>query len=118
MEKIRIKKKTVLAILRENKERHCLEFEEGMAGWVSKAKIKLEELLAGLNSDKARSIKIEIYLPKPISYEKEYEKAIKMIEYEIRDEIEISTQDFNTYFLDEWNWKENFLSNTGLYKNS
>lgn len=116
MEKIKIRKETVLEILRENKAKHCIEFEEAISGWVSKAKTKLTELLAGLETDRARSLKIEIYLPRPISYEKEYDKAIKMIEYEIRDEVEISTQDFDKYFLDEWTWKENFMSNTGLYK--
>lgn len=116
MEKIKIRKETVLEILRENKAKHCIEFEEAIIGWISKAKIKLTELLAKLDTDQARALKIELYLPRPVSYEKEYDKAIKMIEYEIRDEVEISTQDFDKYFLDEWNWKENFLSNSGLYK--
>jgi hypothetical protein len=117
LEKIKIRKETVLEILRENKAKHCIEFEEAISGWISKARIKLTDLLSDLNTDKARSLKIEIYLPRPVSYEKDYEKAIKMIEFEIRDEVEISTQDFDKYFLDEWTWKENFLSNTGLYKN-
>jgi hypothetical protein len=116
VEKIRIRKETVLEVLKENKAKHCLEYEEAILGWISKAKTKLTDLLTELNSDKARSLKIEVYLPRPVSYEKEYEKAIKMIEFEIREEIEISTQDFDKYFLDEWSWKENFLSNSGLYK--
>lgn len=116
MERIKVKKETVLETLKKNKKIHRDEFEDAMEGWIKKCKDKLQELIDGLNSENARSIKIEVYLPKPVSYEKEYDKAIKMIEYEIRNEIEISANDFGKYFLDEWAWKENFLSNTGLYK--
>jgi hypothetical protein len=117
MEKIQVKKETVLEILRKNKETHRTEFEEAMTGWIEEAKKKLTGLLYQLNSNKASEVKFEVYLPKPVSYEKEYEKAIKMVEFEIRDTIEISNSDFERYFLDEWAWKESFLSNTRLYKN-
>jgi len=116
MEKIQVAKTAVLEVLRKNKETHHTEFEEAMQGWLEKAKKKLNNLLEQLNSDKASEAKIEVYLPKPISYEKEYDKAIKMVEFEIRDIIEISSSDFEKYFLDEWLWKGDFLSNTGLYK--
>lgn len=116
MEKIQVKKETVLEILRKNKEIHHVEFEEAIQGWIEEAKKKLTELLDKLNSDKASETKFEVYLPKPASYEKEYDKVIKMVEFEIRDVIEISSADFEKYFLDEWSWKESFLSNINLYK--
>lgn len=116
MEQIEVEKSVVLKVLKDNKEAHKKEFEEAMSGWIIRAKAKVQEILDTLNSEKASETKIELYLPKPISYEKEYEKAIKMLEYEIRDNISISSSDFNKYFLDEWAWKENFLSNTELYK--
>jgi len=116
METIQVKKETVLTTLKKNKELHHKEFEEAIEGWVNQAKNKLEGLLILLNSSEAREVKFEIHLPKPVSYEKEYDKAIKMVEFEIRDVIEISSSDFEKYFLDEWSWKEHFLSNTRMYK--
>jgi len=117
METIQVKKETVLEILKKNKELHHKEFEEAMEGWINKAKNKLERLLTILNSSEARdAILSEVHLPKPVSYEKEYDKAIKMVEFEIRSVIEISSSDFEKYFLDEWAWKEHFLSNTRMYK--
>ena len=85
----------------------------------SKIKEFIKQLDLSLKDDPSdlEKIKFDIHLPKPVSYEKEYDKAIMMIEYEIREEIEISNQDFSKYFQDEWSWKENFFLNTELYKN-
>jgi len=116
-ENVHVRKETVLSTLRCNKEIHRKEYEEAMKGWVEKAIVAVTKVLGELKSDKARDAKVEVYLPKPMTYEKEYDKAIKMIELEVRDEVEISTSDFERFFLDEWSWKRDFLSNTGIYKN-
>jgi hypothetical protein len=115
-ESIRVKRDTVLETLRKNKELHHAEYEEAIEGWIQKAKNKLNTLIEQLNSDNAREVKFELYLPKPESFEKEYEKALKMLELEIRDEIDITKQEFDKFFLDDWDWKDNFLSNTTMYK--
>jgi dsDNA-specific endonuclease/ATPase MutS2 len=116
-ESIKVLKTTVLKTLKENKENHVKEYNEAVEGWVEKAKQKVQNILDQLNSNKAKETKIEVHLPKPVSFEKEYTKAISMLEFEVRDEIEISKHDFDRFFLDEWEWKDNFLTNTTFYKN-
>jgi hypothetical protein len=117
MEMIKVRKATVLETLKKNLEQHQKDYDEAIIGWVEQAKSTLQKILAKLDSDKPYDTVIEVRLPKPVSYAKEYQKAIKMVEYEIRDEIEISSHDFDKFFLDEWDWKNSFLSNTSLYKN-
>ena len=115
-ESIRVRRDKVLTTLKQNKEMHCKQFEEAIEGWIDSAKAKAFEVLQELQSDKARETDILIHLPKPVSFEKEYEKAIKMFELEVRDEVDISNSDFQRFFLDEWSWKHDFLSNTIMYK--
>jgi hypothetical protein len=112
---VKVEKAKVLETLRQNKKIHHEEYEEAMNGWIVKAKEKMLDIITQLQSEKARETKIEIHLPKPVSFEKEYEKTIKMIELEISNEIEISNEEFEKFFLDEWEWKHNFLSNTMMY---
>lgn len=116
MEMIKVKKETVLEVLKKNLDSHKRDYEEALLGWIEKCKVDLQKILDEFNSDKARETRIEIHLPKPISYAKEYQKAIKMVEYEVRDEVEISSHDFEKFFLDEWDWKNSFLSSTSFYK--
>lgn len=121
MESIKVKKTTVLKALKTNKQRHHEEFEEALYGWADEMKKKLNDFLDKLklsiqDPSALEKIVFNVHLPKPVSYEKEYDKAIMMVEYEIREEIEISSKDFSKYFQDEWSWKENFFSNTELYK--
>lgn len=118
MERINVKKETVLDILKKNLVQHQKDYDEAVLGWIEKTKSELKKILEKLDLPNAIEIRIDsIHLPKPNSYVKEYEKAIKMIEYETREEIEISEVDFERYFLDEWNWKTSFLTNTTMYKN-
>jgi len=54
---------------------------------------------------------------KPMSYAKEYERAMALAEWEVADEIELSVHDFNCYVLDDWKWQGSFrrsvMSNAG-----
>jgi hypothetical protein len=118
MEHIKVKKETVLDVLKKNLAQHQKDYDEAVIGWIEKAKVELKKILEKLDLPNAINTKVDITnLPKPFSYVKEYEKAIKMIEFETREEIEISEADFEHYFLDEWNWKSSFLTNTTMYKN-
>ena len=116
-ESVKVLRIKVLNTLKTNKEQHRKDFEEAMTVWIEKAKEKVKDVLSQLNSDKASDVNLSsVNLPKPVSFEKEYEKTIKMIELEVRPEIDISSYDFERFFLDNWDWKNNFLSNTMIYK--
>jgi len=115
---VRISRLKVLDTLKTNKELHRKEFEEAMTGWIEKTKEMVSKISVQLESDKASETELSIFnqFPKPLSFEKEYERAIKMIELDVRLELDISSNDFDRFFLDEWAWKNSFLSNTQIYK--
>lgn len=57
-------------------------------------------------------------LPYPANYTTEYDKAIKMLELSVYDTVTVSKQEFNSYVLNEWDWKNNFVIANSMYVNS
>jgi hypothetical protein len=57
-------------------------------------------------------------LPYPANYTTEYDKAIKMLELSVYDKVTVTKQEFNSYVLNEWEWKNNLVASNSLYVNS
>jgi len=52
----------------------------------------------------------------PVSYEDNYNRAIRMLELSVEEQIELEEQIFNQLVLDEWHWKQMFTSMNATYK--
>lgn len=44
-----------------------------------------------------------------------YEKAIRMLDMSIHDEVELSEQEFCSYVLNDWGWKDSFKASNTAY---
>jgi hypothetical protein len=116
MQDIRVKKDELIAKLKSNREAHVAEFRAAHAAWVEtmiadyKARIKS---LKEDNKDIGRGGGME-----PVSQEKSYDRAIKMLEMSIDTEIVLPEHEFQQYVLDEWQWSQNFKSVTSTYVKS
>lgn len=51
----------------------------------------------------------------PESHSKDYERAIKMMESSIYSDVRLSEQEFDSYVLNNWEWKEKFLLSNSYY---
>jgi len=51
------------------------------------------------------SNKLHVHLPKPISHVKDYDDAIKMIEFSCDNIIELDQPDAKKLLLDDWGWR-------------
>ena len=118
MRTVTVKKQQLIDKLRENKEIHRREFTEAMVGyWITfehglkviQEKVKKRDLAVD------HSIPIEA---RPTSHEAEYDRAIKMLEWELSDEVTLSVNDFQCYVMDEWNWQRSFKSMHATYSNA
>lgn len=117
MRSVKINKYELLNIVRENKDKHVKDYEEAVNDYKAAA-IKLAashvELAATGELDKIAQIKA---MPaKPSSYEKEYDRAIRMLELSVEDVIELEEEIFNQLVLDEWTWKHQFALSASMYK--
>ena len=117
MNNVKMDREQLLAIVRENLQKHLADYAEAVedykAGALKVATANLKIAKTG-EIDKFHQIK---GLPqRPSSYEKEYNRAIKMLELSIEDTIDVEQDVFNQLVLDEWHWKNQFVAAGALYK--
>ena len=115
MNTVQIERKELLRILKENKEKHVQEYNEAIVERNIVVVEQMRELIVQFESGEKDLEHITFPLPK--SQEKEYNKAIRMVELDVRDSIELSEHDFEQWVLDEWGWKHVFASTASLYNN-
>lgn len=85
--------------------------------FVERAKVHNIEVIGGKHSGYVRispSIDTNVLIPQ--SFVDAYDKAIQFIESDTREEIEMDYDFYRCVILDEWDWMEEFASNTLAYK--
>lgn len=130
--------------LKKNKRKHVKEYEEAVAGYREASLRKLEEahVKAKANLEKnytelkAKLEKfdpagegaqdmgshlvlvptISINMSLPQSYEQEYEKAVSMMGWDTRDEVELTYAEFMCFVEDSWDWSDDFKAVSAFYK--
>lgn len=115
MQTVKVAKKDLLKVLKENKKKHVKEFESATKIFIEDA---IEKLGAMLDTAKTKGKIIQnLGLTEPQSYEGSYDTAIKMLEMSTDDVIELTHQEFVQYVEDQWAWKGSFTMTTSLYNN-
>ena len=111
MRDVQINKGRLLETLRENQRKHNEAYQEAIVAFYEKFTALLEEAALGVRGKKlnfaaARNTAFAEYPPQ--GHCDEYETALKQLEYDEREIIELTAQEFSQYVLDEWGWKEQF----------
>lgn len=110
-----VKKEVLLTTMKENLGAHKAEVLELLALRIDKAekyfKNQVSLMLSGVWEPE-----VEVNFPIPTNNSAAYEKAIKMVEMDIREEIELTGDQFDKLIQDNWDWKSNFLTVSGMYK--
>ena len=107
------KKKTEL-------ENAILEFKEEASTRFDRfsAKIEKKEILPNNFGTSHFNWSAAINLVYPENQTSSYDKAIRMMQASIYDEVKLSDQEFNCYVLNDWSWKSKFTSSVSNYINS
>jgi hypothetical protein len=117
MNAIKMNRVELLVIVRENMAKHVAEYLEAVEDY---KKLVLQLATANLKMAKTQELaefaKIKAVPSKPNSYEASYKRAVRMLELSIEDVIEIEEDVFNQLVLDEWSWKNSFITSNSLYK--
>lgn len=113
MENIKVKKEDLLKVLRDNRAKHRQIYEEAIEGYrktvITEFERRLEDAKAG------RKIDIRFSLPQPQDQTKDYDRAIGMLEMTIEDVIQLQEHEYQQYVMDDWSWKQNFLTSNSTY---
>ena len=117
MRSVKVEKAELLDIVRKNQKKHVKDFEESVKDYKKAAiKVAKEHVDLAKSGDLEQIAKIRAMPAKPTSYEKEYDRAIRMLELSVDDTIELEDEIFNQLVLDEWSWKHAFVASGALYK--
>ncbi len=116
-----VEKDALVSTLNSNKAKHVAEFSksselygEALTAYFNGVKEEAEKsikILSEKGKELTPRITTLIAVQKPVSHEKDYVMAIRMLEMSVDKKVQLSTQEFNQYVLDEWSWKQAFTSN-------
>lgn len=118
LDSVRVDKKQLLATLRQNHEKHKQEFAAAIEGWKAEVIGKLEKLLAEARDGTCFAHSVSLHVGKPEDHSEDYVRVIKLLEYSLDQELELSTEEFNRFVLDNWQWTQAFKAAAANYSNS
>lgn len=113
MDTYKFKKAELLEIIRTNRDNHKAIFEEALDGYKKLVIEKLEDSLKRARN--GQKVNLYFNLLEPINQTKDYNRIIKMLEMTVDDIIELDEASFSQYVMDDWSWKQNFLTSNAMY---
>ena len=116
MQRVTVKKIELLDTLKTNRAAHRLIFEEALEGFREEVIKQLEQSLADAKA--GRKLRTYIALDEPMDQTRDYDRAIKMLEMSVDEEVDLTQQEFAQLVLDDWTWKHQFIETSTLYAKS
>ena len=113
MDTTRVNKTELLETLRANRAAHRANFEEALDAYRDRVVGWLEQRLDAAR--RGERVEMAFQSPIPEDFTREYDRAIRMLEMSLDDEIEISSRDFDQLVMDNWSWTPRFAANTMSY---
>ena len=113
MHLIKVRTADLKAELIKNKTTHTELYTKAFAKFSDYA---IEALQAALLEAKTgRGIKLHFDLPVPHDHTAEYDRAIKMVEMSVDENLELTEQEFAMLVMDDWGWKQQFTASNSRY---
>jgi len=123
---VQVEKQRLAEALRANRDKHRREFEQAWVGYEEARRHAYAELSeasalaasedscaarrrARAGWDQLRNLDV------PSDHTESYDQAIALMEWEQRELVELSINDFECYVRDRWDWKRAFESNYEHY---
>lgn len=114
MNQVKLNRKDLLARVIANRAAHAKDYDEAVVAYAKKLEEELTKALAVLRT--GGRIKQNMGLVEPLSYIKEYDSVISMLEMSVDDVIILTHMEFNQYVRDEWVWKNMAFTANSAYK--
>jgi len=111
MDIVRVKVSDLVEKIKENKKKHDILYKEAVEGYWKKCKAVMEKAAERLET-KNPKWQDGMYSVNalPADHSQDYDRAICMLEMTVTENIEIKRQDFESYVMNRWSWRDTFLS--------
>lgn len=113
MKTITVSKADLIKTLEENRGEHMEQFTKAQEAYRTAVIDVLDSRLQQARS--GGPIRTFIDLPEPRNYTDSYTSAIKALEWEVNDTVELDQAEFNRLVLNNWEWAQNFAATTQSY---
>jgi hypothetical protein len=110
-----VKKSALIDALKKNRDGHHAQYEAAHAGY----RKALIETVAKMYDDARKGLEVQhmIHLDIPEDHVKDYDRVIGMLEMSIDENVLITSTEYSQYVMDDWGWKERFISTSNAYNN-
>ena len=115
MHTVKVKRKTLLATVQENRAKHRDTFLDAQAGYRDDMIVLLDTMLE--DTRQGKKILRAVSIPEPTDHTEDYDRAIKMLEMCVDDHLYIDSSMFNHLVMDDWGWKREWEATTSNYSN-
>lgn len=109
---------TIIEKVKENRAQHIEDYADAFRGYlleVEEQAVDISKESSKLASKAAKNKDLPEYFAswritaeKPEDHEKDYDRALSMLELAVDEEIRLDEKTFAQYVRDEWDWKEQF----------
>ena len=113
MRTVRINKGELIEALTANRKTHKLEYEVSIRGWKEECIGKLEQLLQHIKDGALPDA--SIHIPQPDDHTKDYDLALKMLNMSVDNVVELTSEQFNQFINDDWEWKARWSASNMKY---
>jgi hypothetical protein len=112
---IAVKKDALIAALKKNRDGHRSQYEEAHAGY----RKALIETVGRMYDDAKKGLEVAhmIHLDIPEDHTRDYDRLVGMLDMSIDETVLITATEYSQYVMDDWGWKERFISTSNAYKN-
>jgi hypothetical protein len=111
LESVTIERNKLIEIVTANREKHVNAYTETMAEY----KIKYRDRLLELHGLSERGTYDDVKLRKPRTYVDDYDRALRMLELSVDNDITVTEHSFRQLVLDQWQWQHDFTETNALY---
>jgi hypothetical protein len=115
MDSIKVNKTDLIRTLEQNRKKHVEEYKLAVQNWRKKVRKAVAKELARLEKDKEPRLNFLHKLPKPISFEKEYDSALLLLEWEQDDKVDLTFTQVEQWVDNKWHWAGALRATTQSY---
>jgi hypothetical protein len=101
---VMVDRKKVIEIVKQNKEAHIAEVIEAKKRWQTKMMQLAQKIIEVGPKLKKFPRALHLLRSEPESHAKDFDKALKMLELDVRDTIELPPRLFGQLILNQWDW--------------
>lgn len=114
MQTVKIDRIKLLEKIKVNRQLHVDDYANAVTKYRKVAIEKLTKMLQSATN--GGDIGTSTYLTVPVTKLAEYDRVITMLEMSIDDNIDLTSREFDSYVLDNWDWKHNALLANSTYR--